>query len=155
VTQGKCSPIGFENLLLATDGSQSAAPAIQEAMSMAKTCSSRLIVLSVVEVNPEYEALAPELVDKAGDETKAHLDSVRKRAVSDGVPCEIISHQGQEPYRFIVEEAAGRNVDMIIMGSHGRTGLRRLLMGSVTARVIGHAPCKVMVVPSGDTRASR
>lgn len=143
--------MGFGNLLLATDGSESAGPAIEEAINIARTCSGRLTVLSVVEVNPEYEALAPELVDKAEKETKDHLESVRKRAASQGVRCEIVSHQGEEPYRSIVEEAAGRKADMIVMGSHGRTGLRRLLMGSVTARVIGHAPCKVMVVPSGDT----
>jgi len=147
MTEGRCSLIGFENILLATDGSESVGPAIQEAMNIAKTCSSRLFVLSVVEVNPEYEALAPKLVEKAEEETRDHLESVRKRAVTDGIVCEAISGRGEEPYRSIVDEAKARKVDMIIMGSHGRTGLKRLMMGSVTARVIGHAPCKVMVVP--------
>lgn len=153
MTRDECSLMGFRNLLLATDGSESAEPAIQEAINIAKSCSGRLTLLSITEVNPEYEALAPELADKTQEETREHLRSVKRRAAYQGVPCEIISHRGEEPYRFIVEEAAGRKVDMIIMGSHGRTGLKRLLMGSVTARVIGHAPCKVMVVPSGDTQA--
>ena len=142
-----CSIIGFEKLLLATDGSESAEAAIQEAINIAKVCSSRLYVLSVVEVNPEYEALAPNIVEKAETETKDHLDSVRKRAEKEGISCEIISHQGEEPYRFIVDEATKIKADMIVMGSHGRTGIKRLMMGSVTSRVIGHAPCKVLVVP--------
>lgn len=62
--------------------------------------------------------------------------------------CETIVHQGDRPYKFIVAEAARTKADMIILGTHGRTGLKRLMMGSVTARVIGHAPCKVMVIPS-------
>ncbi len=147
-TKNACPMLGFERLLLATDGSESVEPAIQEAIQIAKLCSSSLSVLSVVEVNPEYEALAPKLVEAAETETKAHLESVKARAGKEGVLCETIVHQGEMPYRFIVDEAAKRKADMIILGTHGRTGLKRLLMGSVTARVIGHAPCKVMVVPS-------
>jgi hypothetical protein len=142
-----CSIIGFEKLLLATDGSESAEAAIREAINIAKVCSSRLYVVSVVEVNPEYEALAPKIVEKAETETKDHLDSVRKNAEKEGISCEIIAHQGEEPYRFIVDEAKKIKADMIVMGSHGRTGIKRLMMGSVTSRVIGHAPCKVLVVP--------
>ncbi len=139
--------MGFEKLLLATDGSESAEAAIQEAVNIAKVCSSRLYVISVVEVNPEYEALAPQIVEKAETETNEHLESVKKKAEKEGIRCEVIAHQGEEPYRFIVDEAVKLKADMIIMGSHGRTGLKRLMMGSVTSRVIGHAPCKVLVVP--------
>ncbi len=139
--------MGFEKLLLATDGSESVQAAIQEAINIARVCSSRLFVISVVEVNPEYEALAPQVVEKAEDETREHLDSIKVRAEKEGIPCETLAHQGEEPFQFIVDEAKKKKVDMIVMGSHGRTGLKRLMMGSVTARVIGHAPCKVLVVP--------
>ncbi|MDA8433496.1 MAG: universal stress protein [Nitrospiraceae bacterium] len=142
-----CSTMGFEKLLLATDGSESAEAAIQEAINIAKACSSRLYVISVVEVNAEYGALAPQIVEKAENETREHLASVKVRAEKEGIVCETAAHQGEEPYRFIVAEAKEKKMDMIVMGSHGRTGLRRLMMGSVTARVIGHAPCKVLVVP--------
>ena len=142
-----CAIMGFEKILLATDGSESVEAAIQEAINISRVCSSRLFVLSVVEVNPEYEALAPNIVEKAEAKTKEHVDSVKQRAEKEGISCETIVHQGEEPYRFIVDEAKKTKVDMIVMGSHGRTGLKRLMMGSVTARVIGHAPCKVLVVP--------
>ena len=145
--ESPCAFMGFEKILLATDGSESAEAAIQEAINIARVCSSRLYVLSVVEVNPEYEALAPNVVEKAETETKEHVDSVKKRVEKEGIPCETIVHQGEEPYRFIVDEAIKTKANMIVMGSHGRTGIKRLMMGSVTARVIGHAPCKVLVVP--------
>ena len=139
--------MSFEKILLATDGSESAQAAIREAINIAKICSNRLFVISVVEVNPEYEALAPQIVEKAENETREHLDSVKEQAETEGIKCETIAHRGEEPFKFIVDEAKKKKADMIIMGSHGRTGLKRLMMGSVTARVIGHAPCKVLVVP--------
>jgi nucleotide-binding universal stress UspA family protein len=53
-----------------------------------------------------------------------------------------------EAWEAVVKLAQDQEVNMIVVGSHGRTGLRRLLMGSVTEKVIGHAPCPVLVVKS-------
>ena len=142
-----CPTARLEKLLLPTDGSKFSEGAIREAINLAKMCSSKLFVISVVEMNPEFEALAPGLVEKTEKETRQHLESVKSRASKEGVDCEIIVHEGEEPYQYIVDEAAKRKVEMIIMGRRGRTGLKRLMMGSVTARVIGHSPCKVLVIP--------
>lgn len=137
----------LEKLLLSSDGSAFSEGAVREAIKLAKTCSSRLLAVSVIETNPEYETIAPKLVEKAEKETRSHLESVKDRAAKEGVDCEIIARQGEEPYKYIIEEAEKNKVEMIIMGRRGRTGLKRLMMGSETARVIGHAPCKVLVVP--------
>lgn len=142
-----CPTPGFERLLVATDGSEFSKAAIDEAIEIAKACSSRLFVVSVVEMNPEYEALAPEVVEKAENEMREHLEAVKSKARQEGVDCETIIHQGEEPYEYIVDEAKKKKVSMIVMGSHGRTGLKRLMMGSVATRVIGHAPCTVLIVP--------
>jgi len=142
-----CPTARLEKLLLPTDGSKFSEGAIREAINLAKNCSSKIFVLSVVEMNPEFEALAPEIIEKMERETRQHLESVKSRALKEGVDCEIIVHEGEEPYRYIVDEAAKKQVEMIIMGRRGRTGLKRLMMGSVTARVIGHSPCKVLVIP--------
>jgi nucleotide-binding universal stress UspA family protein len=142
-----CPTAKLEKLFLPTDGSKFSEGAIREAISLAKTCSSKLFAISVVEINPEFEALAPGLVEKTEKEKRQHLESVKSRALKEGVDCDIIVHEGEEPYKYIVDEAAKKQVEMIIMGRRGRTGLKRLLMGSVTAKVIGHAPCKVLIVP--------
>ncbi|MBI4690121.1 MAG: universal stress protein [Nitrospirae bacterium] len=141
-----CPTPGFERLLIATDGSEFSKAAINEGIAIAKACSSKLFVVSVVEVNEEYEALAPKIVEKAEKEMREHLEWVKSIASKEGLDCETIIHQGEEPYQYIVDEAAQKEVKMIIMGSHGRTGLKRLMMGSVASRVIGHAPCAVLVV---------
>jgi nucleotide-binding universal stress UspA family protein len=142
-----CPAAKLEKLLLSTDGSEFSEGAVREAINLSKTCSSRLLAVSVVETNPEFEIMAPQLVEKAEKEARQRLEAVKERASKEGVDCEIIVHQGEEPYKYIVEEAEKNKAEMIIMGRRGRKGLKRLMMGSETARVIGHAPCKVLVVP--------
>jgi len=145
---GQTCPIAkIENLLLSTDGSEFSEGAVREAINLARTCSSRLFALSVVETNPEYETIAPQLVEKEIEKARAYLETVLERASREQVNCEIGIYQGEDSYRYIVDEAEKRRADMIIMGRRGRTGLKRLMMGSVTAKVIGHAPCNVLVVP--------
>lgn len=142
-----CPTKKIEKMLLPTDGSEFSEGAIREAIALAKTCSSKLLAISVIETNPEYETIAPQLVERAEKEARQHLESVKDRASKEGVLCEIITRQGEEPYKYIIEEATRNKVNIIIMGRRGRTGLKRLMMGSETARVIGHAPCNVLVVP--------
>jgi nucleotide-binding universal stress UspA family protein len=142
-----CPTARLEKLLLATDGSKFSEGAIREVINLAKICSSKIYAVSVVEINPEFMAQAPQLVEKYEKETRQHLESVKSRASKEGLDCEVIVHEGEEPYQYIIDEAAKKQAEMIIMGRYGRTGLKRLLMGSVTARVIGHSPCKVMVIP--------
>ncbi len=140
-------PTKLEKLLLSTDGTEFSEGAVREAISLAKRCSSKLLAVSVVETNPEYEAIAPQLVEKAEKETRRILESVKERASKEGVDCDIIARQGEDVYQYITEEASKNKASMIIMGRRGRKGLKRLLMGSETARVIGHSPCSVLIVP--------
>ncbi len=72
---------------------------------------------------------------------------MKERAKGEGVDCAISVHEGEDSYHFIADEARKFNASMIIMGRRGKKGLKRLMMGSTTARVIGHAPCNVLVVP--------
>jgi len=145
-----CPVAKMEKLLLATDRSKFSEGAIREAINLAKTCGSKLYVVSVAE-EPElrefadsYPLVATEKLEMA---TRQHLESLKERAEKEGVVCEIIERRGPETYKYIIDEAAKNNVEMIIMGRRGRTGLTRLMMGSVTAKVIGHAPCNVLVIP--------
>ncbi len=142
-----CPTPGFEKLLVATDGSGFSKAAVHEAIKIAGACSSTLYVLLVIEMNAEVELWDAQSADKLEKDMRKYLDGIKTRAAKEGVKCEVILHLGDEPYKDIVSEAKERKVSTIIMGSHGRTGLTRLMMGSVVSRVIGHAPCKVLVVP--------
>ncbi len=141
-------PVGkLENLLVATDRSQFSDGAIREAINFAKKCSSRLYAVSVLETNPEYETIGSNVFEKEEAEAIAYLDSIKARAADEGLRCETILHEAADPSQAIVDEASEKKVDMIVIGRRGRTGLMKVLMGKVAAKVIAHAPCKVLVVP--------
>ena len=142
-----CPVVNTEKLLLATDGSQFSEGAIREAIRLAKRCSSKLSAMSVIETNPEYETIAPQLLERSEKAAREHLESVKAQAKKEGVDITTSILEGEDSYNYISEEAAKTKASMIIMGRRGRTGLKRLAMGSTTARVIGHAPCSVLVVP--------
>jgi nucleotide-binding universal stress UspA family protein len=143
-----CPTPGFERLLVATDGSGFSKAAVEEAIKIARVCSSMLYVVLVIETSAEIEMWDAQSADKLEKDMRNYLNGIKSKAAKTGVKCEVIMHLGDEPYKDIVSEAKKRKVSTIIMGSHGRTGLTRLLMGSVVSRVIGHAPCKVLVVPT-------
>ena len=144
-----CPITGLKNILVATDGSACSEKALYEAINIAKSCGTILHVMSVVEVNEEYEALAPQVVEKADEETRSFLDAAKKCAERENIPCATIVHRGEDAAHFIVEEAERIKADMIVMGKHGKTrALRKLFIGSVTAKVVSHAHCKVMIVPN-------
>jgi nucleotide-binding universal stress UspA family protein len=138
---------GLKNILLATDGSEYSGGAINEAIFMAKSCESRLSVIYVLDINPELETEGLQIVERMEIAAKEHLDALRNRIAKENIECETIVRRSDNPYKAIIEEAKKRNSDVIVMGRRGKTGLKKVLMGSVTAKVIGYAPCKVLVVP--------
>ncbi len=142
-----CPVVNTDRLLLATDGSPFSEGAIREAIRLAKRCSSKLAAISVIETNPEYETIAPQLLEKAEKAARGHLESVKAQAKKEGVDITTSILEGEDSYNFISDEAVKNKISMIIMGRRGKTGLKRLVIGSTTARVIGHAPCNVLVVP--------
>jgi nucleotide-binding universal stress UspA family protein len=142
-----CPVVNTERLLVATDGSEFSEDAIREALALSRRCSSKLFAISVIETNAELAAMAPALLEKNEKAARARLEAVAVRARKDGVDCETIVREGEDLYQYIVDEAVKNKITMIVMGRRGRKGLNRLVMGSTTARVIGHAPCSVLVVP--------
>ncbi len=142
-----------ERLLVAVDGSAFSDAAVDQAISLGVICNSQIFVISVVDLYPEQMEVAPTLVEKMSQEVRQHLERAKKKIKKADISCETIVRMGGQPHKFIVQEAKERKVDLILMGTHGRSGIMRMLMGSVAQNVIGHAPCPVMVVPSVEQRA--
>jgi universal stress protein E len=130
--------VGFERILVASDGSRYSDAAVQLALSMAKQAKSHLIGVAV----------APEEGDIM--ESQAIIRRMLDASRGAGVRCKGVNPQGVAPDAGIVQQAIKHEVDLIIVGSYGRTGLKKLLMGSVTERVIGQSPCPVLVVKQPD-----
>jgi len=138
---------GLNNVLLASDGSKHGSTAIDGAINYARSYKGKLNIIQVVEVTDEFQAYAPEAVDKMIFKAKKDLNDIKVRAEESGVEAEVFVREGR-PYEVITALAELFDAGVIVMGSHGRTGLMRLFMGSVTARVIGHATCPVLVIKS-------
>lgn len=140
----KNSRLSWDSILLATDGSESCENALARALEIAQERRSRLAAVSVVYTNDEFYTLAHEMVQGLYRQADKVLEKVRSWAGDLGVRAELFVKDG-EPYQAIVDLATERASDLIVIGSHGRKGLTRLLMGSVTERVIGYANCPVLV----------
>jgi len=142
-----CPVSKLDKILVATDRSMFSEGALTAAITFAKHCSSKLYVMTVVEKNPEYETAGAELLQKETEEAARYLASLKVRALEEIPSCETILRRGDSASRLIVEEAVQKEIDMIAVGRRGRSGLEKVLLGSAAAKVIGHAPCKVLVVP--------
>ena len=137
----------MDKLIVASDGSKCSESAVREAIELAKRYGSKLFAVCTAQVTLgqlEYAAYAVSEFDKAARQA---CESAKARAEAEGVACEMVIQEGEEPYQHIVGEAENQQADAIIVGRRGRRGIMKLLMGSVTHLVIGHAPCKVLVVP--------
>jgi nucleotide-binding universal stress UspA family protein len=147
----------FPKILVCTDGSPDSEGAITAALNLAKTTGSTLYLLEVLFYLAGYELQAPdtlappmvnlELMQAQETMARERLEARKAEAAGEGVLLTPRVRTGSSAYEGILEEAGELKPDLIIMGRHGYTGLTRLLMGSVTARVIGHSPCNVLVVP--------
>jgi nucleotide-binding universal stress UspA family protein len=147
--QPACPLTKGKRILVAMDRSRYSEKAFDQAISMAKICKSTLFVVSVIDIYPEVKEfeLVFEEKEKMLKGTKEFLEGIKAKATKEDIPCETILHVGGQPHEFIIQEAKEKNIDLIVMGTHGRTGLYELLIGSVAKKVVGHAPCAVMVTP--------
>ena len=150
-------PVDIQTILVATDFSDASAPATAYAFSLARALNARLYVLHVV---PEDDvrlltAIRAHLQSEVTPETlvKTFYDEADKRLanlVEDAHATDLVQERlivtGQ-PAAAIMSWAAAKQVQLIIIGTHGRRGVTRFLMGSVAERVLREAPCAVLVVP--------
>ena len=136
--------VGFKRVLVATDGSKFCRTAVDRAIDFSRSYGGEISVVSVVDVPAEFYAEAPQVVDDMIHKARGYVEQVKSQAESSGVTAETFVREG-EAYQAITDLAKARDVNTIVMGSHGRSGLRRLLMGSVAEKVIGYAPCPVLI----------
>jgi hypothetical protein len=139
----------IKTILLSTDGSEYSNGAIKAAINLARECQdTRLIALRVIDFNPEFETEGLKQAEKQEMVVREHVELIREVAADENVECEaMVRRSDQSPYKTIIEVAQKRRADIIVMGRRGLTGLKKMLMGSTTAKVIAYSPCNVFVVP--------
>jgi nucleotide-binding universal stress UspA family protein len=140
----------YSHILIATDGSELAGKAVAAGLALARELKSRVTAVTATE---PWSAMAsePALVfpveeyEKAAAENAAGiLAGVAAAAEDAGVDCETV-HVKDFPAEGIIETAKAKGCDLIVMASHGRRGLSRLLLGSQATRVVTLSPVPVLV----------
>ncbi len=140
--------IHIQKILCPIDFSAPSRNALRYANEFAKAMNAKITVMHVIppqpiaaDVNVPYVPLEIELEKNA----KEDLERIVKEEVQEGVVVEQVMAFGL-PSDCVIAQAQKENVDLIILGTHGRTGISRLLMGSTAENVIRHAGCPVLVV---------
>ncbi len=139
----------ISKILVPTDGSEPSMHAAEFAIKLGKKFNAEIITVYVIdrliidEVSKVHEK--QELEEEIKRKAERSLNYVVKSAQIEGLKATSVLLEGQ-PYDQIIRQAETLNVDIIVMGTTGRRGMERILIGSVAERVIEYAPCPVLVV---------
>ena len=137
----------YETILTPVDGSAPSETAADHAIRLAQDADATLSVVSVVDVEALSAAKldTEALLDGYEAEAERHVAAVAERARESGVDVETAVLRGT-PYRAILDRAEAVDADLVVMGSHGRHGLERYLLGSTTERVLRLSSTPVLVL---------
>ena len=142
----------YANILIPTDGSELAGKAVQHGIALANRIGAKITVLTVlppfhilttdaqmIEDTPaQYEA-------RMQEHAKKTLGAVAQAAQAASVACETVHVEHEHPYRAIIDAAASKGCDLIVMASHGRHGISAIVLGSETVKVLTHSKIPVLV----------
>jgi len=140
----------FKNILVPYDGTSFSNRAFQKALDIAKKDNSKITIFTVIE--GEYSAIMgyskinPQVIKKQQSAAKKYIYKLESSAKNSGVSITVKIKQGTKIVKEILDFAKSKKFNLIVMGSHGRTGINKLILGSVSNGVVQQAKCSVMVV---------
>jgi nucleotide-binding universal stress UspA family protein len=138
----------IKKILVATDGSDPSVHAGEYAISIAKSNNAQLIVVSIIDdlVIEQFSRTMKENISRElKTDAQKEVNHIVNLAEKQGVTASSVVAKGR-PYEQIIHAAKDANVDLIVMGTYGRRGTERMLIGSVAERVIEYSSCPVLVV---------
>lgn len=133
----------YERILVPTDGSTGTAHVALQAIDLAEQYGATIHALHVVDET--VEGLATDAGEQLRKQGQQAVDQIERMAQAHGVDAVTVVEEG-DPAEDIVAYAEAEDVDLIVTGTHGRSGVRRRLIGSVAERLVRRAPCPVMTV---------
>lgn len=142
----------FKHILIPVDGSPTAQKAVEKAAGLARAFGSQATAIYVIDPYPftglgsDFAYGQAEYLSAAHAEAAEAIEAARATLVAAGVPVQVEVVESHAVWRGITEAAHARGVDLIVMGSHGRRGLEKLVLGSVAQRVLAHATQPVLIV---------
>ncbi|EEF62863.1 universal stress protein [Pedosphaera parvula] len=148
--QGPGWPFQLKNIMVPVDFSEFSKRALEYALPLAEKFGAKIILVHVIEPtfypdNVMIPAETEEVNAIMASEGRKMLDQLGAEKIKSGIDSQKIITTGR-PYNEIIQAAASQHADLIIMATHGYTGLKHMFMGSTAERVVRHAPCPVLVV---------
>jgi len=142
----------YKKILVPLDGSELAKMALDQAEKLAKTFDGEIILFQVVPFMPIYgspELVTPLIVDeKQKEAAERYLANLREELEKKGLRVAAMVRTGQQVAVEIIDFAKESGVDLIIMCTHGRSGISRWVMGSVTLKVLTRAETPILLIRS-------
>ncbi len=142
----------FKHILVPVDGSSTAQLAVDRAIGLAKAFGSRVTAIFVIDPYPftgvgtDFAYGQAEYLSAATAEANAAIKAAKSSFDSAGVSVDTSVIEAHAAWRGVVQAAVSVQADLIVMGSHGRSGLEKLVLGSVTQAVLSHTKLPVLVV---------
>jgi nucleotide-binding universal stress UspA family protein len=145
----------YQRILVATDGSALSEKAVSHAIGLAALCGAELVAMTVVPRYPQgyFEggmAMQPQDIQRVesawADQSQRAVDAVKEQATAQGVTTKAVTIKSDLIADAIIAAVAKHHCDLVVMASHGRRGIQRLLLGSETLHVLTHATVPVLVL---------
>lgn len=135
----------YDDILVTTDGSEGSEAAVEDALEIAKRFNSTIHILYVVDVRAGAQDMADVMVGKFEEIGEEATTRFAEKFEEEDIEVETHVESGI-PHRSILEFTDENSIDLIVMSTHGRTGLDRILIGSVTEKVIRKSEVPVLTV---------
>lgn len=142
----------FKHILVPVDGSETAQKAVEKAAGLAKAFGSRVTAIYVIDPYPfsglgsDFAYGQAEYLSAATAEAREATEAAQATLAGAGVAATTQVIEAHAPWRGILDTAKAVGADLIVMGSHGRRGLEKIVLGSVAQRVLSHAHLPVFIV---------
>ena len=143
----------YQHILVAIDESPMAYAAVEHAVQLAQAFAAKITLMSVIAVDPfvgvDFYKVAPAITDyfmQAERHAQDRLNEIQANLSRDGLTANIKVIHGMTPSQGILHIADEVHADVIVMGSHGRTGLQKLMLGSVAQNVLTQSTLPVLIV---------
>lgn len=144
--------MAYQTIVVPVDGSETAYAAVAKSIEFAQAFGSKIIVVQVLSLDPyiaaEYISAhqTNDLIERARTSILESLDAAKAKFNQYGIEVETKILEGQVIHREIIKIAEENHADLIIIGSHGRTGLKKFFLGSVAQSLLGESHIPVLIV---------
>ena len=149
--------IGFSKIVVGVDGSEESMKAAEYAISIAKLYNAELNAITVLTSDIGYIYSSPgvesppltvkEIILLAGDEAKKWFDEIKEKANKKGIQLKTESIVAKKSLlNTILEYVEEHNINLVVVGTRGRSGIKKMLLGSIASGLVTYSPCPVLVI---------